>query len=265
MQVLVHSEAVARNFSAAASSYERWADPQRRTARRLMNMLSPTGRVNSILDVGCGTGFLVELLHDRYPEACILGIDIAPEMVNICLKRWAHVGSLSFQVADAERFDTQQPFDLITSSFCFQWFSARVQSIGRLAGMLKSGGLFALAVPVAGSLVELHESYQTVLREEMPGLEYASPDIYINALDGAGFKLLLAREEAVQCVYKSGLDALRSFKGVGALFKHHWGYSPRSASEVQKVARYYEHHHALAHGRVPVTYQVLYLVVESIQ
>ena len=78
MQVLVHNDAVARNFSAAASSYERWADPQRRTARRLMNMLPPTGRVNTILDVGCGTGFLVEMLHDRL---LVRGGHLKPEPV----------------------------------------------------------------------------------------------------------------------------------------------------------------------------------------
>lgn len=265
MQISVHSDAVALNFSEAASSYEQWADSQRRTARRLMNLLPRLDNITRILDVGCGTGFLVRLLHERNPEANILGIDIAPDMVNVCLKRWANVRSLSFEVVDAERFDTQQYFDLITSSFCFQWFSNRVQSIGRLAKILKPGGLFAFAVPVAGSLEELHESYQTVLGAEMPGLQYASPDIYIDALDGAGFKLLHTKEEAVQGIYKSGLDVLRSFKGVGALFKHHWGYTPRSASEVKKVARYYEHRYTLADRSVPVTYQILYLVAESVQ
>lgn len=265
MQISIHSDAVARNFSEAADSYEQWADSQRRTAKHLINLLPQTDRIADILDVGSGTGYLVEHLHERYPQARILGIDIAPDMVKVCLKRWGHVRSLSFEIADAERFDTRQSFDLITSSFCFQWFSARVKSIRRLTGMLKPGGVFAFAVPVAGSLVELYQSYRTVLCEELPGLEYASSDVYIKALVGVGFKPLFAGEAAVQSVYKSGLDVLRSFKGVGALFKHHCGYRPRSAGDVKKVARYYERHYALSHGRVPVVYQVLYLVAESIQ
>ena len=265
MQISVRSDAVARNFSEAADSYDRWADSQRRAAKHLINLLPQTDRITDILDVGSGTGYLVKLLHERYPEARILGIDIAPDMVKVCLNRWAHVRSLSFEIADAERFDTRQSFDLIISSFCFQWFSARVQSLRRLAGMLKPGGVFAFAVPVDGSLADLYQSYRAVLCEDMPGLEYASSDVYIKALAGAGFKLHFAGEAAVQGVYESGLDVLRSFKGVGALFKHHCGYRPRSASDVKKVARYYEHHYALAHGRVPVAYQILYLVAEAAQ
>lgn len=264
MQISVHSEAIAQNFSAAASSYERWADPQRRSAERLMKLVFAKGPVNSILDVGCGTGFLTELLHKRYPKVSILGIDVAPEMVQVCRRRWTHVRSMFFQVADAEKFDAEQSFDLIMSNFCFQWFSTRVQSIDRLTGMLNPGGMFAFAVPVAGSLVELLESYQTVLCERMPGLEYMSGQDYIDALDRTGLKLLLAKEEKVQSAYKSGVDVLRSFKGTGAAFNNHQGYIPRSVSEVQKIIRYYENKYALADGKVPITYQVLYFVVEAV-
>ena len=265
MQILVHSEEIAQSFSAAANSYERWANPQRLTARRLADLLSRQGNVNSILDVGCGTGFLTQLLFEHYPDIRILGIDVAPGMVEICRERWAHVRSVSFHVADAERFDPKQSFDLIASSFCFQWFNARMQSVCRLARMLNPGGMFAVAVPVAGSLVELIESYQSVFCEELPGLKYASAKDYIDTLSGAGLKLLFAKEEMVQSIYKSGLDALRSFKRIGASFKHHRGYTPRSASEVQKISRYYERHYALADGNVPLTYQVLYLLARCVQ
>lgn len=265
MQIAVHSKDIAQSFSAAASSYERWANLQRATARRLADLLPQQGNVNSILDVGCGTGFLTQLLFERFSDIPILGIDVAPGMVEVCRERWAHVRSMSFHVADAERFDPKQSFDLITSSFCFQWFNARMQSVGRLAKMLNPGGMYAVAVPVAGSLIELTESYQSVCCEELPGLRYPSAEDYIDTLNEAGLKFLFAKEEIVQNIYQSGLEALRSFKGIGASFKHFRGYTPLSACKVQKVSRYYERHYAMADGNLPLTYRVLYFFARCVQ
>lgn len=248
----------------AATSYEQWAAPQLSVARSLIELLPERSCVGSILDVGCGTGYLTGLLHGYYPGACILGIDVAPEMVNLCRRRWENTRRLSFLVADAERFNSPQHFDLVASSFCFQWFRTREQSIGRMAEMLNPGGIFACAMPVTGSLVELYETYQSILCEKMPGLEYESPEIYVDALARAGLKIIRFREKTIQGIYKSGLHALRSFKRIGATFRHHWGYFPRSVAEVKKIAQYYERCYALADGQVPVTYNVLYVVAENV-
>lgn len=248
----------------AAMSYDRWAAPQLGIARNLIRILPGNGYIDSILDVGCGTGYLTGLLHGHYPDACILGIDIAPEMVNLCRRRWEKIRRLSFMVADAERFDSRTCFDLVASSFCFQWFSAREQSISRMAGMLNPGGIFACAMPVAGSLAELYETYQSVLSEKMPGLEYESSGIYVDVLARAGLNIVHFEEATIQGLYNSGLHALCAFKGIGATFKHHRGYTPRSAAEVKKIARHYERCYALADGQVPITYNVLYVVAESV-
>jgi malonyl-CoA O-methyltransferase len=248
----------------ASASYEQWAGPQLSIASNLIGRLPGKSCVEAILDVGCGTGYLTGLLHEYYPEAYILGIDVAPEMVNFCRRRWENIPRLSFLVADAERFDSRRCFDLVASSFCFQWLCAREQTIGRMAGMLNPGGIFACAMPVAGSLVELHETYQSVLCEKMPGLEYESSERYVDALAAARLKIIQSSEETIQGRYKRGLHALHAFKGIGATFKHHWGYAPRSAVEVKKIAQHYERVYALADGRVPITYKVLYVIAESV-
>lgn len=264
MQIVINSDALARNFSTAAVSYEQWAGVQLGIAGSLTQLLSEKGRINSILDVGCGTGYLTGLLHEHYPEACILGIDVAPEMVNVCRRRWADNKQLSFQVADAERFDCRHGLDLVASSFCFQWFCDRKRSIHRLAGMLNPGGMFSCAVPVAGSLPELHETYHCVFSEKMPGLEFAHSETYVDVLAGAGLRLIILREETIQGLYKSGWHALRSFKGIGATFNHHWGYIPRSVTEVKKIARHYERFYARADGQVPLTYKVLFVIADCV-
>lgn len=248
----------------AAVSYEQWAGPQLSIARNLIGRISGKRGIDAILDVGCGTGYLTGLLHKSFPKACILGIDLAPEMVKLCRRRWENSHRLSFLIADAERFDSRRCFDLVASSFCFQWFCEPERTVGRMAGMLNPGGIFACAMPVAGSLAELYETYQSVLCEKMPGLAYESSKIYVDTLADAGLKTIHYSEETIQGLYKSGLHALRAFKGIGATFQHHWGYTPRSTAEVKKIARHYERGYALADGQVPITYKVLHVIAEKV-
>lgn len=38
---------------------------------------------HDVLDCGCGTGPMIELLHEKYPEKHYVGLDLTPEMINV--------------------------------------------------------------------------------------------------------------------------------------------------------------------------------------
>ena len=38
---------------------------------------------DSVLDCGCGTGPVIELLHEKYPDKHYTGLDLTPEMIGV--------------------------------------------------------------------------------------------------------------------------------------------------------------------------------------
>ncbi len=68
--------------------------------------------IQSILDVGCGTGALASELHKR--DYNVSGIDISYEMIEIARKNSKEI---DFQVDDMSEFILNKRFQLIISSF----------------------------------------------------------------------------------------------------------------------------------------------------
>jgi ubiquinone/menaquinone biosynthesis C-methylase UbiE len=55
---------------------------------------------DALLDVGCGTGALLEVVLDAHPAVCAAGIDLSPEMLGVARERLG--GAAQLQVGDAE-------------------------------------------------------------------------------------------------------------------------------------------------------------------
>jgi ubiquinone/menaquinone biosynthesis C-methylase UbiE len=87
IQASTTRNAVLEEYARLAPRYERrWsfyvAATSRETLARLR--LNPT---DSVLDVGCGTGALLDQLSGSYPRARLAGIDPSPEMLAIARHR----------------------------------------------------------------------------------------------------------------------------------------------------------------------------------
>ena len=51
--------------------------------KRMLTMLSRTGfQPRRVLDIGCSTGLSTLKLHDSFPSADIVGIDLSPYMIS---------------------------------------------------------------------------------------------------------------------------------------------------------------------------------------
>lgn len=250
---------VAANFSAAAESYDGWALVQQPAAHYLADSLPDGFAPRSVLDVGCGTGALTRRLTARYPDARIAGIDLAPAMVGICREAWPHPHV--FLCGDAEDFDAEgNAFDLIASSFAFQWFADQPGTLKRFAPALTPGGVFALAVPVAGTLAELSAAHETALSRPLAALTYPPEDAYAQWVSELGLDTVVSRVLDMVVYYPDALAALKSFKGIGATFRG--AAKPLSPREVNRLTRAYEDRFRTEDG-VPVTYRVLNLVARN--
>jgi len=109
-----------------------------RTATLAAMTVSSPGRV---LDVGCGTGYLLRNLAGRYPEAQQLcGVDAAPQMITTA-SAFARDNRLNFTVGVAEELDyLDGTFDLIVSTTSFDHWADQQAGLAECARVLRPGG-----------------------------------------------------------------------------------------------------------------------------
>ncbi len=139
---------VARAFDKAALSYDAAARTQAQVAEKLVATAAfPEPR--SILDIGCGTGFVLAEAAARWPEAELVGLDAAPAMLSEAKRKLPRLVTLR---ADAGACDLTQRFDLIFSSMMLHWFPQPAKILRRWQQWLTPQGVLCVAVPVAGSL-----------------------------------------------------------------------------------------------------------------
>jgi ubiquinone/menaquinone biosynthesis C-methylase UbiE len=103
-----------------------------------------------VLDVGCGTGYLLHTLGRRYPGAQQLcGIDAAPQMIatasSFAGDDFAGDDRLSFTVGVAEELGYPDgTFDLVVSTTSFDHWADQQAGLVECARVLRPGGHLVL-------------------------------------------------------------------------------------------------------------------------
>lgn len=108
----------------------------------------PTDQEANILEVGCGTGFNLSLLNQRFPKAHLTGLDVSQDMINIATKRFRQTPEqVDLIAAPYQKGDTQfnNSLDAILFSYSLtminpQWTSLLEQALEDL----KPGGKIAV-------------------------------------------------------------------------------------------------------------------------
>ncbi|MBD5540363.1 MAG: class I SAM-dependent methyltransferase [Lachnospiraceae bacterium] len=74
-----------------------------------------------MLDLGCGTGNLIQKIRNKYPNATIYALDFSKEMIQIAQSQ--NIRDIHYIVANM--FDINIPyFDIVISSFVFHNFQS---------------------------------------------------------------------------------------------------------------------------------------------
>ena len=98
-----------------------------------------------IVDVGCGPGNSTALLHERWPDADITGLDSSAEMLAKAAKthpQWKWIR------ADAATWTPPGPFDLIFSNAALHWVPNHAEVLPRYLRQVSQPGALALQMPV---------------------------------------------------------------------------------------------------------------------
>lgn len=107
-----------------------------------------------VLDVGCGTGYLLRSLAHFYPNAELLaGIDAAPQMITVA-QNLAADDRLNFTRGVAEEIGyPDATFDLVVSTTSFDHWSDQLAGLFECARVLRPCGRLVLVDQMSAWLV----------------------------------------------------------------------------------------------------------------
>ena len=104
------------------------------------------GVPRDILDVGCGTGRLLELAARRWSGARLTGIDASEAMVAEAQRKHDVDARFTFKLGDASSLPLQDAsFDVVFSTISFHHWGDQASGVREVARVLRPGGLFVLA------------------------------------------------------------------------------------------------------------------------
>ncbi len=153
-----------------------------------------------VLDLGCGTGELTEMVSEKLPESEVLGIDSSPEMLAKAIQK-KRTG-LNFELCPIE--DLTDKWDLIFSNAAIQWVYNHQELIPRLVSLLKPGGQIAIQLPANHN----HPTQQLIA-------ETANEEPFKNALNSwqRQWSVLSIREYS-ELLYNSGAQDINVFEKI---------------------------------------------------
>ncbi len=151
---MINTASTRRQWNFWAGFYENlWVQrvslkPTRLQLLKSLEQLMVPGSTCHILDVGCGTGQLIQDILHAFPQVSfhITGIDYAEGMVRQAkknLKGLAHVSLCQMDAHDIPQLD--QSFDLIVCTHSFPYYENQQQVLHQFHKALKPGGNLLLA------------------------------------------------------------------------------------------------------------------------
>jgi trans-aconitate 2-methyltransferase len=171
-----------------AATYDRIADPMYRWGLAVVEWLGLEGR-ERVLDAGCGSGRVTEVLLERLPQGSVVALDASSAMLEEARRRLSRFGQrVEYVRADlAEPLPVQGSVDAVLSTATFHWIRDHDALFRNLAACLRPGGRLAAQCGAAGNI-------QRVLRAAaLAGLDprgptyFPTPEETRSRLEAAGF------------------------------------------------------------------------------
>lgn len=173
-------------FSRIAPTYEEKYGTQLSQAHdeclRMVSRWLYTSTPERVLDIGCGTGALIERLFAQWPDARFEGVDPAQGMVEEGAKR-RPFASFVKGVAEALPLPSQS-MDLVVCSMSFGHWADKSAGLNEVRRVLKPQGLFCLVenLPagwglttlinwVVGSLADYRSEHEVIQLAQTAGLQ----------------------------------------------------------------------------------------------
>jgi trans-aconitate 2-methyltransferase len=160
------------------ATYDRISAPQTAWGREVLERL-PLDGDELVLDAGCGSGRVTEMLLERLPRGRVVAVDVSPSMVQAARKRLSrarvpHDGgrpegtqraggpSVDVRVMDLLELELDEPVDAILSTATLHWIADHERLFASLHAALRPGGRLVAQCGGEGNVRRTREAVQAV-------------------------------------------------------------------------------------------------------
>ncbi|MGQ0605926.1 MAG: class I SAM-dependent methyltransferase [Candidatus Nitrosotenuis sp.] len=131
-----------------------------------------------VLDLACGTGAVTrEILRKIGKSGYVVGVDSSSIALQIA-KRSIKAKNADFAIFDAEKFDFNQKFDVITCQYALFFFPNTMKALSNIKKSLKKNATLAIATHGAGNTVPYFSSILDSVQKFIPDyIQSGAPDL----------------------------------------------------------------------------------------
>lgn len=254
LAIIMHfSDEVCNAFNKQASHYNSKALAQCEIGNTLFERLSYL-KINPkhILDLGCGTGIFTQKLKVKYPNAKVVGVDLARDM----LKEASSDATCEYMYADMHALPFEDDaFDLVFSNQVLHWSYDYSKLISEVARVMRVGAALMFSTLGPDTFIELRQ-------------HTTSPFLHANHfkdMHDVGDILLSAHlldpvmdMDKLTVHYKSFEDLVKSLKAQGARNMNAKRNPALTGKNAWQAFRESVETYKTEKGQYPLSYEVVY-------
>ncbi len=249
---------VRQSFASAADTYDGFAVLQRQVGLDFISMFEISIAGQSVMDLGCGTGFLIQELMAADVAQKMLAVDIAYSMLQTSRSKSKCFNTVQYICADAEKLPlVDDSLDTIVSNLALQWCQDLTGVFQGFKRVLRTDGRLFFSTFGTKTLQELKQSWAEVDRYTHVN-EFSTVDQLKFFLTQASFKNIHINKQCYCLNYPSVLALMKELKGIGAN-QVISGRNKKITARLQMQAMINTYERYQSNGLIPATYEVLFV------
>jgi trans-aconitate 2-methyltransferase len=171
----------------------------------------------TVLDAGCGSGRVTEILLERLPRGHVIAVDASPSMVQAARDRLGDRAEV--RQANLLELSLPVPVDAVLSTAAFHWIGDHERLFSRLHEALRPGGRLVAQCGGEGNVANVHAAAALVtardpFREHLEAWHgpwnFRAPDETEDTLRRAGFQSARCWLQSAPVTPQEPLEYLRT-------------------------------------------------------